>query len=247
MHPILVGTIAVGLLEIPVKVYSAKDEREPYSIQLCAECRSPIQLRRWCPKCASERDQSQIVKGVRRGPGHVVLPGAPEEVRARPDRRIPISSFVSLAEVDLMYVEKSYFLEPAGPEVRAFKLLKRALEVSGQGALGRATLRSREVPVLLRNWGRTIAMHSLTRPDEIRKATAFKTGKGRVSAKELGLALQLIRSATSPFLSALVRESQGPGEGTKPAGAAAPKSAGSAETADGLLALLEQSLKELAH
>lgn len=262
MHPVLVGTLSLGFLEIPVKVYAAKEEREAATTQLCAECLTPVRLRRWCPACEREVEADQVVRGVRRGKGFAPAtasgPAPPVEGggtaggaggSAAPERGISVTAFVSAAEIDPLYVEKSYFLEPGKPDAQAFKLLQRGLEVSGQAAFGRAVLRTRETPAVIRPWGRILVMHSLSGLGEVRQAARLRPARGRLRPKDLKLMLELIRLAgASSFRSALAGGYAGPGKA--PVGKTllgeAPMGVGQEEVANtgesGLAGLLSRSL-----
>lgn len=198
MHPVLVGTMqVVGSLEIPVRVYSAKEEREGGATLLCAKCLSPVQFRRWCPACGVELDPEQVVRGVKQGRGYAAADGEGTESAARPERGIVLDAFVNPANVDLLHVEKSYFLEPVKPDVRGFRLVLRGLEVTGLAGFGRATLRTREAPVVVRPWGKILAMHTLTPPGDIRRAAQLTPAAGRVGAKDLEQMVKLIHSASA--------------------------------------------------
>lgn len=196
MHPLLVGTVSLGSVAIPVRVYAAKEEREGQAVQRCARCLTPVQLRKWCPVCAVELAPEDIVRDANQG-----VPGL--EPPAKPERGIVVTSFVRLSEVDPLYFEKSYYLEPVKPEVKNYKLLKKALETTSRGAVALATLRTRQVPALLRGWGRIMVLHTLTRPEELRRASALESAAGRVGAKDLRRMQELISGHTLPFPAAL--------------------------------------------
>jgi DNA end-binding protein Ku len=212
MHAIMVGAIVWGSLRIPVKAYAAKEEREGFT-WLCRECLTPLQQRRWCPACGVERPAEQVVRGVRQGERYVALPD-PEEVtgtredgppgqqpreRQPAERLITLTSFAVRETVDPVHLDRSYFLEPGAPEAKGFRLLRRALEVTGRVALGRTALRQRESAVLLRPYGRLLMLHTLNRPEEIRRTAGLATGAGRIGAKDLQSLVREVEAATRPF------------------------------------------------
>lgn len=197
MHPILVGTLRLAEFELPVRVYAAKEDREAATVLLCARCLAPVQYRRWCPACLTYLEPGQVIRGVKQG-GSVPSPEEGEDPAVHPERGITITSFLPFSQVDPLYVEKSYFLEPVKPELRVFRVLKKALEVSGLAGLGTSVLRTREAPVALRPWGKTLALHTLTPPPEVRRVSGLNVGAGRVGAKELRLMLGLIQRTPPP-------------------------------------------------
>lgn len=211
MHAVFTGAIALGRVEIPVKLYSAREEKEFHFTTVCRTCRTPVQLKKWCPTCQVELGKGQVARAIRQTDGYLLLPGeesgegepgsepAGGTGEAGPQRLLQVSAFIHLAEVDPVYFERTYYLEPAGGGARLFRLLKRALEESGRVALGTGTLRTREAPVVIRPYGKTLALHTLAWPDEIRPVSALRTGSARVGPRELALGQALVAAAAAPF------------------------------------------------
>ncbi|MGE5507330.1 MAG: Ku protein [Chitinophagales bacterium] len=210
MHAAFSGTIGLGGLAIPVKLYSAREEKEFHFTTVCRTCRTPVQLKKWCPTCQAELGKGQVARAIRQGDEYLLLPGeegakgeagpasAGDEESAR-GRVITVTAFVRLAELDPLYFERPYYLEPAGGGARLFRLLKRALEAEGRAALGTGTLRNREVPVVIRPYGKTLVLHTLVWPEELRPLTALQTGAGRVGPRDLALAQALVQAGAAPF------------------------------------------------
>jgi DNA end-binding protein Ku len=203
VQAIMVGTLVWGSLRIPVKVYATKEEREGFT-WVCRECLTPLQQRRWCPACGVERPGEEAVRAIKRGDRYeafLEVGSGDQEARGREpaERLIPVAFFAIRETIDPVYLDRSYFVAPAAPTEKGFRLFRRALEATGRVALGRTALRQRESAFLLRPYGRLLMLHTLHGPGEIRRTAGLATGAGRIGAKELQALALAVEAATRPF------------------------------------------------
>ncbi|NLK50932.1 MAG: Ku protein, partial [Syntrophomonadaceae bacterium] len=115
MRSIWKGAISFGLINIPIKVYTATEDQDLHFNYLHAECQTPLQYKRWCPRCEREVDSSEMIRGYEYEKGKYVL--IKEEdlagIAVEKNRTIDIIDFVNLADIDPVYFARSYYLAPA--------------------------------------------------------------------------------------------------------------------------------------
>lgn len=197
------GAISFGLVTIPVKLYAATEARDLRFNLLHEPCRTPIQYRKFCPNCDREVESGEIVKGYEFERGRYVTLSDEdfESIPLAAKRTIEIVGFVRLAEIDPVYYDKTYYLEPAEGGAKAYALLRHAMEVAGRVAVARVVIRSRESLAALRVFqGGVIAMETMHFPDEVRSVAGL-TGIAAPELKpqEIEMATGLIESLATEF------------------------------------------------
>jgi DNA end-binding protein Ku len=162
------GTITFGMVNVPVKLYTATDSKTVHFHEVHVKDGARIEHRKVCPKDEREVPAAQVVKGYEVEPDkHVVL--SKEEVKAAAGDRgkvIHLEEFVDGAEIDPVFYEKSYYVG-AGDERDAYRLLGDALRRSGRAGVGRFTFHDREYLVAVRALDEVIALHTLRFHDEV--------------------------------------------------------------------------------
>ena len=204
MRAIWTGAISFGMVTIPVKLYSATESKDVRLRLLHKEDGAPIEEKRFCTEDGKEVAWEDLVRGYEISKGEYVIL-EPEEIdAAKPESSttIEIGDFVEAAEIDPVYFEKSYFLEPTDVGAKPFSLLKRALEETERVALARVTIRTRERLATLRAYEGTLILETMFWPDEIRSTGALDLPEGaeaKVRAKELDMARSLVNSLADKF------------------------------------------------
>lgn len=204
MRPIWKGAISFGMVTIPVKMYSATETRDIRFRMLHREDGAPIQEKRFCTADGKEVAWADLVRGYEVSKGEYVIL-EPEEIdAAKPESSttIDIGDFVEAAEIDPVYFEKSYFLEPMEVGAKPFTLLKRALEETGRVAVARVTIRTRERLATVRAYDDTLIVETMYWPDEIRSTAALdlpEGTEGKVRSKELEMARSLVENLADRF------------------------------------------------
>jgi DNA end-binding protein Ku len=204
MRAIWKGAISFGMVTIPVKLYSATESKDVRLRMLCQKHAAPIQEKRICTDGGEELAWEELARGYEVGKGEFVVL-EPEEIdAAKPESSttIDIGDFVEASEIDPVYFEKSYFLEPTDIGAKPFSLLKRALDETERVALARVTIRTRERLATLRTYDGTLMLETMFWPDEIRSTGQLDLPDGaeaKVRAKELEMARSLVESLADRF------------------------------------------------
>lgn len=197
------GTISFGLVTIPVKLYAATESKDLRFNLLHEPCQTPIQYRKYCPNCDREVESGEIVKGYEFDRGrYVTLRDEDfESIPLAARRTLEIVAFVRLEEIDPVYFDRTYYLEPGEGGAKAYALLRHAMEVTGRVAVARVVLRAKESLAALRVFrDGVLAMETMHFPDEVRSVAGL-TGiaQPELRPQEIEMATGLIESLTMPF------------------------------------------------
>jgi DNA end-binding protein Ku len=204
MRSIWRGAISFGMVSIPVKLYSATEQKDVRFRLLHKADGAPIQEKRICTADGQEVEWKDLVRGYEVSKGEYVILDPEEIDAAKPESAttIEIGDFVKLTEVDPIYFEKSYFLEPTDVGAKPFTLLKRALEETGRSAVARVVIRTKERLALIRPYDDTLILETMFWPDEIRSTGSLDVPEGdeaRVRSKELEMARSLVENLSDRF------------------------------------------------
>jgi DNA end-binding protein Ku len=199
------GAISFGLVNVPVKLFSAVSRKTVRFNQLNKETGNRIQQKRVDPETGEEVPFEQIVKGFELGKGSYVIV-TPEELDALDPERtrtIDIEDFVDLEEIDPIYYDHPYYLVPDKGAEKAYGLLLNAMEASGKVAIARVVIRSKEALVAIRPAGELLTMETMLFHDEVvphDDLDDLPDAKDlKASDRELRMAQQLIDSLSSDF------------------------------------------------
>lgn len=204
MRSIWKGAISFGMVTIPVKLYSATESKDVRFRMLCKQHEAPIEEKRFCTEGGEELAWEELARGYEVAKGDFIVLDPEEIDAAKPESSstIDIGDFVEAAEIDPVYFEKSYFLEPTEIGIKPFSLLRRALDETKRVALARVTIRTRERLATLRPYEDGLVLETMFWPDEIRSTGALDLPEGaetRVRSKELDMARSLIESLAEKF------------------------------------------------
>ena len=203
MRPIWKGAISFGMVSIPVKMYGATEDRDIHFRLLHRADAAPVVEKRFCTAEDRQVPWDQIARGYEVAPGEYVViePAELEAMAPESAHTIEIDEFVELDEIDPLYFERGYFLEPEEAGARPFELLRQALQDTGRVAIGRVAIRTREKLATLRVYTDTIVLETMFWPDEIRPTSglAVPTEERRPSAKERQMARSLVESLSAEF------------------------------------------------
>lgn len=195
------GSLAFGLVNIPVRMYTATENRDIRFNQLHSLCHTPIKYEKVCPTCRRAVDTSEIIRAYQYEPGRYVT-FSPEELEGFAEassHTIDILRFVELSQVDPIYFDKTYFLEPTETGGRAYALLRAALAKAGKIAVARITIRTKSSLAVVRVYESLLALETIFFPDEIRDHTSLARVQAPVDERELQMALTLIEGLSEPF------------------------------------------------
>src|ERR687889_404434 len=200
------GAISFGLVNIPVKLFSAVSKKTVRFHQIDAESGQRIRQQRVNPASGEEIPYEQIVKGYEISPDKYVTI-SPEELEAlepQKTRTIDIEEFVDLEQIDPIYYDHPYYLAPDKGAAKAYKLLLDAMQEADKVAIARVVIRSKENLVALRAHEGAITMETMLFPDEVVPPSSLEEltavdGEVKTTKRELDMAKQLIESLSSDF------------------------------------------------
>lgn len=201
MRSLWTGSIGFGLVNIPVKLYSAVQDSRLELDMLDAKSHSRIHYKRVSEKTGREIPWEQIRKGFLYKDEYVILePADFEAASPKKSKIIEIEAFVEEAEIDDIYYETPYFIEPGKGGEKAYQLLFKALEKTKKVGLSRFVMRTQEHISVIRPKDNFLLLQQLRFDEEIRSTDDLKVPEGvRISPKELTMATELIKQYTSEF------------------------------------------------
>jgi DNA end-binding protein Ku len=199
------GAISFGLVNVPVKLYSAVSRKTVRFNQLNAETGNRIQQKRVDPDTGDEVPYEQIVKGFELTKDRyvVITPDELDALDPERTRTIQIEDFVDQEEIDPIYYDHPYYLLPDKGAAKAYGLLLNAMEASDKVAIARVVIRSKEALVAIRPAGDLLMMETMIFHDEVvphDDLDDLPDSKDlKVSDREIKMAQQLIDSLSSDF------------------------------------------------
>jgi len=196
------GAITFGLITIPVKLYSAVQEKSLKFHMLHGEDGGRIKYKRECAICGKEVSWDDIVKGYEYSKDHYVTFTDEELDALEIDsiRAIDVVSFVPLEAIDPIYFNKTYYVAPEPSGLKAYKLLAEALEAEGQVGLAKVALRDKEHLATVRLRDDVFVLETMHWPDEIRPPEFEELDKKvDVRDAEVKMARQLVQQLSSEF------------------------------------------------
>lgn len=204
MRSLWKGSISFGLVNIPVKLYAATERKNVKFHYLHDECKTPIRYLKWCEACNREVTMDEVVRGYEYTRGeYVVLRDEDfENIPVPTTRAVEIIDFVRLEEIDPIYYDKTYFLEPGEGAMKAYSLLRRAMKETGRIALAKVAVRARETIATVRVYqDHALVIETMFFPDEVRDVRKLEGifQEPALSEREVELALQLVENLTEPF------------------------------------------------
>ncbi len=204
MHTVWKGSISFGLVNIPIRMFTATEERDVRFRQLHKDCHTPIRYAKMCPHCQREVEAHEIVRGFEYEKGNFVIVQDEELESLTPQTRktIDILDFVDLREIDPIYFDKSYYLAPQETGEKAYALLRAAMERTGKIAIARITIRNRQSLAAVRVYDRCIVLETIYYPDEVRPVAhvpALPEADVALADNELSMAETLIQNMSAPF------------------------------------------------
>src|SRR3954451_15090285 len=201
------GAISFGLVNVPIKLYSAVSKKTVRFHQLNGETGSRIQQKRVDAVTGEEVPYENLVKGyeLTRDRYVIINPDELEALDPEKSRTIDIEDFVDIADIDPVYYDHPYYLVPDKGAAKAYGLLLNAMQESGRVAIARVVLRSKEQLVAIRpdRDGRLLMMETMIFADEVVPADDLdglpEAEDLKVSEREVKMAQQLIESLVTDF------------------------------------------------
>ena len=204
MHTMWKGAISFGLVNIPVKMFAATEDRDIHFKTLHRKCKTPVTNERICPACKEEIGPNDTVRGFEYEPGRFVIIEDKDLEAIKPSsaRTVEILDFVDLKEIDPIYFEKSYYLSPQeNTGGKAYSLLRQAMNDTGKIAVARITIREKQSLAVLRVINNILALETIFFPDEVRAMSQIPgiPENIKIDERELNMAEQLIGNLSAEF------------------------------------------------
>jgi DNA end-binding protein Ku len=204
MHTMWKGSVSFGLVNIPIKMFTATEDKDIKFRYLHKECHTPLKYKKICPTCNKEVAEAEIVKGYEYETGHFIIIEEKDILALKAeidDRNIEILDFVKLTEIDPIYFDKSYYLAPQENGSKAYTLLRKAMNDTDKIAIAKMTIRNKQTLAALRVFKNILVLETIFYPDEVRPVSQVPgLPEGDiVNEKELDIATKLIDNLTAPF------------------------------------------------
>jgi len=196
------GAISFGLVMIPVKLYAATEQKDIAFRQVHREDGGRIRFKRVCSVDGEEVPYEDVAKGYELPTGEMIILTEEDmaELPLSSSKSIEVLNFAPVDQLDPILFNRSYYVEPETAGVRAYALLRDALERSGRVAIAQVALRQREALATLRSRDGVLVLETLLWPDEVRAADfGFLDEDIEVRSQELRMATSLIDSMTVDF------------------------------------------------
>ena len=199
------GAISFGLVNVPVKAYTAVRDHSVHFNQLEKGTGSRIRYKKVSDKTGKEVEADDIESGYEISSGQYVVfdPEELDKLRPKTTRTVDISDFVELEEVDPIYYDHTYWLAPDGEAAeRAYRLLAAAMEKQGKVGIGTVVMRNKQYLAAIRPLDGALAMSTMRFADEVvpqSEIDALPDGKAEPAAKEVKLAAQIIDSLSTEW------------------------------------------------
>ena len=204
-RPIWSGSVSFGLVNIPVKLFSAVSRKNVRFNQIEASTGARIKQKRVSSVTGEEVDYAEIVKGYELPSGEYVTI-APEELDALdPEavKTIDLQEFVDLVDIDPVFYDSPYYLAPSPDTQKPYKLLVTAMEEAGKVGIAKFVMRSKQYLAAIRPVDGRLMLSTMVYADELVAPTAVELFDGlddvEVTDRELGMARQLISSLEADF------------------------------------------------
>jgi DNA end-binding protein Ku len=201
MRAVWKGAVTFGLVNVPVKLYSATEDHDVSLHQVHDADGGRIRYQRVCEIDGKVVDYKNIDKAYDDGERTVII--TDEDLKSLPaerSREIEVVEFVPTDQVDPIMYDRSYYLEPDSASSKAYVLLRRTLESTDRTAIVRMALRQKTRLAALRVHGDVLMVQTLLWSDEVRAADFPSLDEPvKISSKELDLSKQLVESLVSDF------------------------------------------------
>lgn len=200
MKSIWNGTLGFGLVNIPIKMYSASEDRKIDLDMLDSKDHARIRYQRINEKSGKEVEWKNIVKGYKIDDKYIILEDEDfEQANAKKSKIVEIEAFVEEVQVADMLFKKPYFLEPQKEGGKAYNLLRDALKKTKKLGLATFVMRQKENLCLIGVHKEALVLHVIRFSDEIRNASDLKISSSKATKKEVEMAESLIKQYSEKF------------------------------------------------
>lgn len=193
-------SISFGLVYIPVKLQNVIKNNDISFNLLHKKYKSRIYYRRMCPECENDVPQEDIVKGYEYEDGKYVIfyDEDFEKIKSKKDKTVTIEKFIDIADIDPVYYQKAYYVQPAAGAEKAFNLLLKTLQNQGKVGIAKTVLGTKDNLVALRAKGDDMILSTMYFYEEV-QANSYKANQIEVNQRELELAKAIVENMSGKF------------------------------------------------
>lgn len=204
MHTLWKGSISFGLVNIPIKMFTATEDKDIRFKYLHKACNTPIKYEKVCPTCNEKINEGDIVRGFEYEPGQYIILDKDDFNSLKTSvqsKTIEILDFVNLKDIDPIYFDKSYYLGPQDNGTNAYGLLRKVMLDTKKIAIAKVTIRNKQSLAALRIYNNALVMETIFYPDEIRSVSLVPglPENLEINDKELDIATKLVDNLTEKF------------------------------------------------
>ncbi len=193
------GGMGFGMVNVPVKVFTATDEKSVSFSNLHNKCMGKLKQPKHCPTCGVDVDTAEIVSGYEYAKGmYVTLTDAEKaSVRLKSLKSMDVLEFVDADQIDPRFFDASYIVAPDEAGTKAFSLFLRAMDKSNLVAVVKLTFRTKEKLCAVRAFGNVLLMQTMFYADELKPMADFEVKLPDVSEREMQMATMLLQTMRS--------------------------------------------------
>lgn len=198
---IAAGSISLGLLNVPVKIYKGNKDGDVHFMTVHSVCHGAVNTKKWCNKCNKEVTKEEMLKGFKISKEQTVEfhEKELEAIAVQENKQIKIEKAVVSGELPLAGFDQLYFLQPDKFAEHAYSLLAKGLSTRNLALIGRLIMRSKEHLVAITSYEGGLALITLHWPDEVNSIKPLITSLDPVPDEELQLATMLIDRLKQPL------------------------------------------------
>ena len=194
------GAISLGLLYIPIGLYTTTRDNDVKFNQLCKDTKERVKYKKYCPSCNKEVKTDDIIKGYEyENDKYVTMtPDELEKIKTKKDKTIHIIQFVNLSEINQIYYERNYYVLPETGADKAFELLRSSMLSENKVALAKTVIGTKENLIVLYPYEEGMIAKTLYYHEEV-VPVPKQLPTVDLSDAEVTMAKTLINSLTMPF------------------------------------------------
>jgi DNA end-binding protein Ku len=202
-RPIWSGSISFGLVNVPVRLHTVVRDRQVHFHMMSADGACRLRRKLYCPDTGKEYDFGETARGYEVAPDQYVIIEDEELDRLKPEQghAVEIQEFVDLTEIDPVYFDRPYYVEPDKGGAKGYRLLVEAIEHSGKVGIARFVMRQRQHLAVLRVRDHALVLETMHYHDEVAEVGELDLPdrKTSVNERERELAVQIIESMATTF------------------------------------------------
>jgi DNA end-binding protein Ku len=202
-HSVWKGSLSLGLLTIPIRLFTAARSERMNLHQIHQECKTRLRQPLFCPTCERNVERSEVIRGYEHDDSQYVLIEDEElkKITPRSGRTMEIVAFVTKEQIDQIYFDSSYLALPEKDSEKPYALLLKALEDKNRVAIATVTMHQREYTVFIRPREHGLAVHTMFFDNEIRRVEDYGKSDENIQLKpqKIKLAEQLVETLSEDF------------------------------------------------